>query len=43
MLRSGDEGIHYSTVVKTTAGRPLIVGRMCYMRGGAFNSAHKAL
>ena len=25
--RSGDEGMHYTTVVKTTAGRPLTVGR----------------
>jgi len=25
--RSGDGGIHYSTVVKTTAGRPLTMGR----------------
>jgi len=27
MPRSGDGDIHYSTVVKTTAGRPLTVGR----------------
>jgi len=25
--RGGEGGIHYSTVVKTTAGRPLTVGR----------------
>jgi len=27
MPRSGDGGIHYSTVVKTIAGRPLTVSR----------------
>ena len=34
--RGGEGGLHYSTAVKTTAGRPLTVGSLTrYVRGAA--------